>query len=35
MFKMTGYHIPIYQLIYWQVIILQHVELKYEKTFVL
>ena len=35
MFKMTGYHIPIYQLIYCQVIILQHVLLKYEKIFVL
>ena len=35
MFKMTGYNVPTYQLIYCQLIILQHVELKYEKYFVL
>ena len=33
MFKMIGYNVPIYQLIYCQLIILQHVELKYEKKF--
>ena len=33
MFKMTGYNVPIYQLIYCQLIILQ--QLKYEKIFVL
>ena len=32
MFKMTDYHIPIYKLIYCQLIILQHVELKCEKN---
>ena len=31
MFKMTGYNVPIYQLIYCQLNILQHVKLKYEK----
>ena len=31
MFKMTDFHISIYQLIYCQLIILQHVEFKYEK----
>ena len=35
MFKMTGYNVPIYQLIYYQLIILQHVEIKYEIFFVL
>ena len=30
-FKMTGYNVPIYQLTYCQLIILPHVELKYEK----
>ena len=35
MFKKTGYNVPIYQLIYCQLIILQHVELKYENIFVL
>ena len=34
-FKMTGYNVPLYQLIYCQLIILQHVLLKYEKIFVL
>ena len=32
MFKMTGYNVPIYQLIYCQQIILPHVELKYERN---
>ena len=35
MFKMIGYNVPIYQLIYYQLIILQHVEFKYENIFVL
>ena len=35
MFKMTGYNVPTYQLIYCQLIILQHVGHKYEKIFVL
>ena len=35
MFKVTGYNVPLYQLIYCQLIILQHVELKYGKFFVL
>ena len=35
MFKMTGYNESIYQLIYCELIILQHVELKYENIFVL
>ena len=32
---MTGYNVPIYQLIYCQLIILQHVGIKYENLFVL
>ena len=35
MFKMNGYNVPIYQLIYCQLIILKHVGLKYENFFVL
>ena len=35
MFKITGDNVPLYQLIYCQLIILQHVEHKYEIFFVL
>ena len=31
MFKMTSYNVPIYQLIYCQLIILQHVERNVKK----
>ena len=34
-FENVCYNVPLYQLIYCQLIILQHVELKYEKVFVL
>ena len=33
--QITGYNVPLYQLIYCQLIILQQVELKYENIFVL
>ena len=35
MFKITGYNVLIYQLIYCELIILQHVEHKDENFFVL